>query len=120
MRAGTLDRKITLQRKSVTLSASGDPSVTWGTLVQRLSASALPTRGDERFTQPQLAAKELINFKVRWHQAIADLSPQDRVVYPAIGEGEEPAPNTVFDILAVHELGRRETFEIIAFRRADV
>jgi head-tail adaptor len=119
MKAGTLDRKVTLQRKSETLSASGEPVVSWGTLVQRLSASVSPTRGDESFTQPQLRAKQTTTFRVRWHQAIADLTPQDRIIYPAIGAGEEPEPTAIYDILAVHELGRRETLEIIAFRRAD-
>lgn len=119
MKAGTLDRKVTVQRKSETLSASGDPVVSWGTLVQRLSASVSPTRGDERFTTPQLHAKETTTFRIRWHQAIADLTPKDRIVYPAIGDGETPDPTAIFDILAVHELGRRETLEIIAFRRAD-
>lgn len=120
MRAGTLDRKITIQRGSVSLSASGDSTITWGTLVQRLSAAVTPTRGDERFTHPQLHAKQTTTFRVRWHEAISDLNPKDRIVYPAIGSGETPEPTAIYDVLAVHEHGRRETFEIIAFRRADV
>lgn len=121
MKAGTLDRKITVQQVSVTQSASGEQSESWGPLVQRLSASVSPTRGDESFTQPQLRAKQTTTFRMRWHEAIAGLNPKDhRIVYPAIGEAETPDPTAVYDILAVHEQGRRETLEIIAFRRADV
>jgi len=120
MRAGTLDRKITIERKSATPSSSGEPVETWGVLVQRLSASVSPTRGDERFVPPQYVGKETTEFRIRWHQAIADLSPLDRIVYPAIAVSDQPAPNTVYDVVAVHELGRRETLLVIGFRRADI
>jgi head-tail adaptor len=118
MRAGTLDRRITIQRKSDTPSTDGHPVETWSNLVARRWASVMPTGGDERFTDPQYAAKEQTTFHIRWSQDVADLSPLDRIVYPAT-DGT-PAPNTVYDILAVHELGRRETLQIVTFRRADI
>jgi SPP1 family predicted phage head-tail adaptor len=120
MRAGLLDRRITIQRKSVTQSGSGQSIETWSTLVQRMWAQVSPVSGDERFTQPQYAAKEQTEFRIRWAQAIADLSPLDRIIYPAVGISEQPAPASIYDILSVGELGRRETLQIIAFRRADV
>ena len=120
MRAGTLDRFLTIQRKSVAQSASGEEVVTWGVLVQRRLCSVSPTRGDERFTDPQYAAKQTTEFRIRYSDAVADLTPQDRIVYPAIGDGEEAPATSIYDVLAVHELGRRETLQILAFRRADV
>ena len=121
MRAGRLDRRITIQRKSEIQSASGQPVITWATLptAQRLWASMTPASGDERFTDPQVAAKQQVEFKIRWSLFVADLSPLDRIVYPAINSGDTPAPTAIYDILAVHELERREGLSIIAFRRAD-
>ena len=108
MRAGLMDRRITLQRKSSTPSSSGDPVVTWAALAT-VWANVSPVRGDERFTDPQYAAKEQTDFRIRYSSDVADLSPLDRILYQS----------ATYDILAVHELGRRETLQIIAFRRAD-
>jgi head-tail adaptor len=115
-----LVRYITIQRRSVTQSSSGEEVATWGTVVQRRLASVSPTRGDERFSQPQYAAKQTTEFRIRYSNDVADLTPLDRIVYPAIGEGEEAPATSIYDVLAVHELGRRETLQVVAFRRADI
>lgn len=122
MRAGRLDRKIDLQRKSATVSPSGQPIETWTTIAARRWSSVTPASGDERFSQPQLAAKQQTEFQVRWSGDVADVSPLDRIIYPAVTEGSPPPaiPTTnIYDILAVHEIGRREGLKIIAVRRAD-
>ena len=120
MRAGKLDRLITLQRKDSVASSSGQPIDTWEDLVSRRWASVAPVRGDERFTAPQYAAKEQTEFRIRWSENVADLSPLDRIVYPASNGDPVPDPRHVYDILAVHEIGRFEGLKIITFRRADV
>ena len=82
----------------------------------------VPASGDERFSQPQIAAKQVTEFGVRYSADIADLIPLDRIVYPSVPETSPttPIPNTsIYDILEVHEVGRREGFKIIAARRAD-
>jgi SPP1 family predicted phage head-tail adaptor len=108
MRAGRLDRRIAIQRLAVSYSASGDPVETWSTLATRW-AYAAPVSGDERFSDPQLVAKQQNEFGVRYSADIADLSPLDRISY----EG------SVWDILSVSEIGRREGLKVIAVRRAD-
>jgi head-tail adaptor len=121
MRAGRLDRKISIQRKTVTLSASGAPEETWSSLATRW-AYAQPASADERYSQPQLAAKQVTEFGVRWSQDIADLSPLDRIQYPIVTDTspETPIPaGSIYDVLEVHEIGRREGFKVIAVRRAD-
>jgi len=120
MRAGTLDRRITIERKTTTQSDSGEPIDTWHTLAQRVWANVSPVRGDERFTAPQFAAKEQVEFHIRWQQAISDLTPLDRIVYPAIAVSDQPAPTAIYDIISVNELGRRETLQIVTFRSADI
>jgi head-tail adaptor len=121
MRYGRLDRKVILQRKSISHSASGQATESWSTLATRW-ASVETATGDERFSTPQLIAKQQQEFQVRWTQDIADLSPLDRLVYTAVTDTSPPMPipsASIYDIIEVHEIGRREGLKIIAVRRAD-
>ncbi|MPZ58441.1 MAG: hypothetical protein GEU91_18500 [Rhizobiales bacterium] len=123
MRAGRLDRLITIQRKTVTLSPSGEPVETWMTIAARRSASMAPVHGDERYSDPQRVAQDQIEFRIRYSSNVAELTPQDRIIHPALpADLPEPEPETrqIHDVLAVHELGRREGLRIITQRRADV
>lgn len=123
MRAGRLDRLITIQRKSETQLPSGEPVEAWTTIVSRRAASMAPVKGDERFATPQEVASEQVEFRVRHSLDVAALSPKDRIVYPALSEAspeDEPDERNIYDVLAVHEIGRREGLRIITQRRADV
>jgi SPP1 family predicted phage head-tail adaptor len=121
MRYGRLDRRVDLQRKTITVSPSGAAVETWATLSTRW-ASVNSVNGDERFSAPQLVAKAQVEFLLRWSSDIADLSAQDRIVYPTVPETSPatPIPNgNIYDIADVAEIGRREGLKIIAVRRAD-
>lgn len=121
MRAGRLDRQIAIQRLTRTLSESGDPVDAWANLSVR-PASVSPVSGDERFAGEQWVAKEQVEFRVRWADVISDLTPLDRVVYPASVIDSPPSlkDSNIYDIMATHELGRHEGLRIIAARRPDV
>src|SRR5262245_863768 len=122
MRYGRLDRKVTIQRKSITVDLSGQATETWADLAANRWASVNPVSGDERFSTPEIGANQQVEFQVRWSSAIADLSPLDRIIYPPVPvtSPETPTPDTsVFDIAAVHEVGRRRALRIIATRRTD-
>lgn len=123
MRAGRLDRRITIQRKGGTASASGEPGDDWTTLVNRRPASMSPVRGEERFGDPQVAAHEQVEFRIRWSQDVSGLLPQDRIIYPALSEDspdDDALTRSTYNVLAVHEIGRREGLQIITERQADV
>lgn len=124
MRAGRLDRLITIQRKSVTASDSGEPQESWATVgTLRRAASMSPVKGDERFSNPQINALEQVEVRVRYSADVAALTPQDRIIYPALEEASPentPAGRNIYDVLAVHEIGRREGLQIITQRRPDV
>jgi hypothetical protein len=78
--------------------------------------------GNEAFSTPQIGAKQQAEFHVRWSSTIADLTPLDRIVCPVVPvtSPETPVPDTsIYDIAAVHEIGRRRGLRIIAVRRAD-
>lgn len=124
MRAGRLDRLITIQRKAVTYSSSGEPQETWSAIgAVRRSASYRPLRGDEQFTGDQIIGREQVEFRIRQSADVSGLSPNDRIVYPACSDespSNEPATRDIYDILSTSEIGRREGIAIIAQRRADV
>lgn len=126
MPAGKLDRKITIQTKSVTSSDSGEPVETWANLSVRRSASMWPFKAAEGFTTPEKTAYEQIEFRVRYSSDVAALSPQDRIIYPALTEEQAADPDyviperSIHDVLGVIEINRREGLKIITNRRPDV
>ena len=121
MRAGRFDRRITVQRKSTGYSDSGSPVETWSAISHRRPASRSPIGGEERFQAQQFVAREQVEFRVRCGSSIAGLSPLDRVIYPSPLDPNEQAPpeHSIYDIMAVHEIGRREGFRIMCARRAE-
>jgi head-tail adaptor len=117
MRAGKLDVRIALQRKTTSLSPSGEPSESWVTLAERWS-SIDPIQGDERNAAEQWIAREQAQFIVRWSQDIDDLSPLDRVIYPVSDASLSPSPSrSIYDIISVLEKGRNDQLIIQAARR---
>jgi len=120
MRAGKLDRLIDIQRKSSTASASGEPQDTWTNIVSRKPASMSPVDGDERFSTPETVSLEQVEFRVRYSDVVAALTPLDRIIYPALNDGDSVPSRRIHNILAVHEIGRREGLRIITERRPDL
>lgn len=115
MRYGRLDRRIVLQRRTSALTASGQPVDSWSDIATRW-ASVGPVRGGEQFGTPQIVATEQVEIQIRWSAATVGLNPGDRAIFP----NSSTAPTAVYDIKAVHEIGRREGLRIIAERRPDV
>lgn len=117
MRAGTLDRRIVIQRKSTTYSSSGTPVETWSTLATRW-ASVKPVAGDERNAAEQWIASEQTQFTVRWSNDISNVSPLDEVIFPAADASNSPVPSrSIYDVMAVHEPERHVYLTIMAARR---
>lgn len=130
MKSGRLDRRISILRKTVTLSPSGMPIATWTPLALRVWAGMTPVRGDERLQADQYLATEQTEFQIRWSPAL-QVTPLDRIVYPALqladleGSPPEIVPDATvidrrqYEIAEVHEIGRREGLRIVASRRVD-
>lgn len=130
MRYGPLDRRISILRKSLSQTDSGAVLEAWrplGSLARY--ASFAPVKGEERFGADQFAASEQVEFRVRFSRDLADLSPLDRIIEPGLKLTEldsgvmlpddEIADRRQYDIMAVHEIGRREGLRILAARRVD-
>lgn len=115
MRAGTLDRLVALQRKSATVSDTGEEQVTWATVARRW-ANKTPVAGVERYGGEQLEAKEQVEFRLRWDPLIQDLQPTDRVIEP-VQDASAPPERSIYDVIAVLEVGRHEVLRVITTRR---
>ena len=121
MRGGQLDRHIVIQHGIVTQSPSGEPITTWVNLPSR-PARYEPMTGAERYQSEQLVAKQQVSFTIRWSSAVANITPLDRIIYPASELNDspsEPSRNTIYDIFAVEEVGRRQGLKLHAVVRQD-
>lgn len=108
MRAGRLDRRITIQRKSVTQSDSGEEVVTW-TDVDTVYAEKVENRGDERFAAQQLVGHAIVTFRIRWSDTVKEVTDEHKIVF----DGRD------YDITAVREIGRRVGIEMDCFALAE-
>ncbi len=105
MRSGRLDRRLTLQRRTLTENDYGEAVETWTDLAT-VWAEKIPVRGFERYASMQTVAEVEERFKIRYRK---DITPLDRVVCAGI----------TYDVLGVLEIGRREGWEILAKGRAE-
>lgn len=100
MRAGDLDRRVTIQQRTDTQDSYGEPIAAWADLAE-VWAQVTPVRGVERLTAEQLTSDVTTRFRIRYRAGITE---QMRLSY----EGR------VYQIHAVLELGRREGLDLLA------
>jgi SPP1 family predicted phage head-tail adaptor len=119
MLAGLLDRRITIRRLAQVRDAHGEiVKDALGAIVEEwqdmttLWASKTDIRDAERIAAQQVGSTVTSRFVIRWSERVDDLTPRDRLRYPA-ADGRD------FNIVAVKELGRREGLEITAAARND-
>lgn len=105
MIAGRLDRRITIERASVTTDEYGGPVETWATLAT-VWAEVLPISDGERWRAAEVAATVTHRFRIRWGVGV---EATDRISY----DGK------AFEISNVKEIGRREGQEITAQARGE-
>lgn len=98
MRAGDIDRRITIERVTIETSPSGSPIETWNPLAT-VWAKVDQQGGREFFASAQQVSERKVVFRIRW---IDGLTVLDRVMC----DGE------VHDIHEVRRLGRKEGLEL--------
>lgn len=108
MRAGRLDRRITISRRTETVSVSGSVSEGW-TAVATVWASVKYERGAERFATQQSVGHGAATFTIRWSETVSEVSVLHRIAF----DGRD------YDVRDVRELGRREGIEIDAIARSE-
>lgn len=109
MRAGKLDRRVTIQVRSVAQNSVGEEVESWGTLAE-VWAGIEPQQAIQRFAVNQLLSEVSQVFRVRWYEWGSTIDPnQHRLVYR----------DRVYDIQGVFEIGRREGLQIACKARQD-
>lgn len=115
MRGGALDTRITIQRTTTSYDNAGEPVESWSDLALRW-ASVRPMTGSERLVGENIVTKEQVEFRIRWDQSIADLSPLDRIILPSTAN--PPSDLDIYNIIQASMIGRNEGFLILAYRYA--
>ena len=99
MRAGDLNRQITIQSETIAQDADGFPTKTWADLVT-VWAAVITTGGGEFYAAQKVNAETQCLFKVRYR---TDITTIMRVKYGA----------RYFEILALNDVdGKREETQI--------
>ena len=99
MRAGGLDRIITVQRSTHTVNDYGTPGWTWTDLATL--RARIVEGGTEETVRPNAGSHDevVFVFRTRWR---GDITTADRILHAG-----EP-----FDLVAVKEIGRRAGLEL--------
>lgn len=106
---GSLDRRIVIQRMTVTPSAYNEPIETWATHLT-LWARKFDTSAGEAMRAAEVGASLTARFTVRNTADTSGITAKDRVVYDS----------KTYNITGVRETGGRNTFiEIDVAIRAD-
>jgi SPP1 family predicted phage head-tail adaptor len=108
MRAGALDRRITLRHATVTTNDYGEEVPTWIDLAT-VWASKQDVSDAERVRAQQTGASITTRFQVRYSVLLAELTTRDQLLC----EGR------LYNVSAIKELGRRHGLEITATAQAD-
>ena len=104
MKPGPLDRRVTIQRKTVVYDEYNSPVEAWANLAT-LSAQVIQQSGREFLSADQTQAERRVLFRLRWFDGVTVL---DRVSYGG----------RLHNIQDVKELGRREGLELMTLAAA--
>lgn len=108
MRAGDLDRRITLLRFGVTYNTSNEPIEAWAEAGKRWASKEDVSDG-EKVRAAQVGASVTTRFRVRSDSLTRTLTSADQIVYDG----------STYEIQGLKEIGRREGIEITAHRSGD-
>jgi SPP1 family predicted phage head-tail adaptor len=108
MSAGELDRRITIQRATLTRNDFNELIETWTDYVT-ISAKCSDPSTAEKFRAQEVGAEIDMRFTIRWSLDVSDVSPRDRVRFD----------DREYNITGVRNIGRRRWREIVAVARAE-
>ena len=108
MSAGELDRRITIQRATLTRNEFNELIETWTDFVT-ISAKRREASASESYRAQEIGAEITARFTIRWSSDVKDVNPRDRVSFD----------DRLYNITAVRDVGRNHLREIDAVARAD-
>lgn len=108
MKAGALDRRLTLRRAAVEKNEFNEDERTWADFAT-VWASKEDVKDAERVRAAQTGASLTTRFRIRWSALASTVTAEDQLTC----EGR------LYAVVAVKEIGRREGLEITATAQAD-
>jgi len=105
MRAGRLDKVLTLQKRTLTANDYGEEVPSYSTLAT-VWGRKIEVGGNEKYASLQVVGEIDCKFRIRYR---SDLTTVNRVV----------CNSETYDIKSIIEIGRREGLELLATRRSD-
>lgn len=107
MDAGKLDRRITLQRRTLTQSTMGDVQETWEN-VATVWARRLSSKGREFYSGGVSLGVEDAGFQIRYSVDVSAIDQTCRIIFDGAN----------YDIFSIDENGRKGYLTILAKRGA--
>ena len=109
MKAGELNRRLTIQRAVYTINALNEKVPSWQELMV-VWASKRDVSDCERIASQQVSAYITTRFKLRWSRLAATISPTDRLVFDG----------RIYEIYSCKETDFHDGIEISAAARNEV
>lgn len=110
MLAGQRNRRIVIQRATMTTDpGSGEQVPSWGTLAT-VPAEMMPLSDGERVKAAEVSAEITTRFRILWTTTVSTVNPKDRLTF----DGK------TWDIWGTKEIGFRQGIEITAAARNDL
>jgi SPP1 family predicted phage head-tail adaptor len=109
MRAGDMDRRITVQSFTATLNNHGEKVKSWSD-VGTFWAKLTPQRVMESFRSQQELAQAERGYRVRWNSTTKTIDPKMRL---EISNNDSPETFTYWEILGTQLIDRNEGIDIL-------
>ncbi len=104
-----MDRRITIQRATLSANPYGERAETWGTLATVWAEVQYKVGGREAVQSDQLYSRQPVHFIIRYSSDVSSVRPSDRVSY----NGD------IYEIEGVQEIGRGEGLRIVTSLRGE-
>ena len=98
-----MDRRIGIQRATLTANAYGERAETWATLATVWAEVQYKVGGGESVQSDQVFSEQRVHFIIRYSSDVSDIRPSDRIKY----NGNN------YQIEGVQEIGRGEGLRIV-------
>ena len=103
MRIGKLDRKITIQIRSISQNDYGEAIAAFSSSASVWAMIETQPRGKEKVSNGIETSQQIINFLIRYSTDVNDVTNGDRVLYNS----------QYYDIESVQEVGRNLSLRLI-------
>lgn len=104
-----MDRRIGIQRATLTANAYGERAETWATLATVWAEVQYKVGGGESVQSDQVFSEQRVHFIIRYSSDVSDIRPSDRIKY----NGNN------YQIEGVQEIGRGEGLRIVTTLRGE-